>query len=286
MSTIAMKETRPRGAHEVQLQHLQPLDLLRPREPSLPAQIAAAAAAGLRPHRPRRLLRPRPRPRRHPARGPRRRPAGRGPALLRDRLAVHQRRPRRHRTQPRPASSATPRSSAPAKSSPSSPAPWTPPSPRTPGTAPLPSPTPDSASTWSSCRPATSTSIDEARRLVDLLPDGALKLVVEAWHFFRGPSSWESLRDLPLDLVGFVQFSDAPEPIHDDHHTESMHRRALPGEGVLDLPAFCGALLDKGYDGVVSVELLDDTWRAAPLPDFAEATLRTTRKVWDAAARA
>lgn len=128
-------------------------------------------------------------------------------------------------------------------------------------------------------------SIDEARRLVDLLPDGALKLVVEAWHFFRGPSTWESLRDLPLDLVGFVQFSDAPAPIHDDHHTESMHRRALPGEGVLDLPAFCGALLDKGYDGVVSVELLDDTWRAAPLPDFAEATLRTTRKVWEAAAR-
>lgn len=110
------------------------------------------------------------------------------------------------------------------------------------------------------------------------------RLVVESWHFFRGPSTWQDLAELPLERVGFVQFADAPEMISADLHAESMGRRVLPGEGVFDLDGFCDALVAKGYDGVVSVELLSETWRRAPLDDFAAATLRSTRASWDSAA--
>jgi len=37
---------------------------------------------------------------------------------------------------------------------------------------------------------------------------------------------------------------------------ESLHRRAVPGEGVLDLDRFATTLREMGYDGIVSVEVL------------------------------
>jgi len=127
-------------------------------------------------------------------------------------------------------------------------------------------------------------SIPRALHLLDRVGHPNLRLVVESWHFFRGPSTWSDLEALPSDRIGFVQFADAPEPESDDVHHESMHRRVLPGEGVLELDRFCATLLDRGFDGVVSVELLSGAWRSADLDTFAEATLASSRSVWDAAA--
>ncbi|NUU20677.1 MAG: sugar phosphate isomerase/epimerase [Streptomycetaceae bacterium] len=127
-------------------------------------------------------------------------------------------------------------------------------------------------------------AIPVALRLLDRVDHPNLRLVVEAWHFFRGPSTWDDLASLALDHIGFVQFADAPPMVSDDLHHESMHRRVLPGEGELDLPAFCAALTGKGYDGVVSVELLSADLRAGDLAEFARATLATTRGVWEEAA--
>ncbi|MGW1992052.1 sugar phosphate isomerase/epimerase family protein [Embleya sp. NPDC001921] len=127
-------------------------------------------------------------------------------------------------------------------------------------------------------------SIAEALRLWERVAHPNLRLVVESWHFFRGPSRWADLAALPLDRIGFVQFADAPAPVTDDTHHESMHRRVLPGRGVLDLDRFCATLAAKGYDDVVSVELLSDDWRTADLYTFAEATLAATRTAWETAA--
>jgi sugar phosphate isomerase/epimerase len=41
-----------------------------------------------------------------------------------------------------------------------------------------------------------------------------------------------------------------------------LHRRAIPGEGILELDPFARTLLDRGYDGIVSVEV---RWNSARL---------------------
>lgn len=129
-------------------------------------------------------------------------------------------------------------------------------------------------------------SINVAAELLDRVAHPNLRLVVESWHFFRGPSIWEDLDALPVERFGFVQFADAPDPVSDDIHHESMHRRVLPGEGVFDLRRFCDTVGAKGYDGVVSMEVLSEQWRDADLTKFARATLVAGRELWTPTDRA
>ncbi|HEY6531712.1 MAG TPA: sugar phosphate isomerase/epimerase [Acidimicrobiales bacterium] len=81
-------------------------------------------------------------------------------------------------------------------------------------------------------------------------------LLVDTWHVGMGPSTWDDLARLPLEQIAYVQFDDASEPVSDDLMHETMHRRALPGEGILDLERFATTLLDRGWEGLVSLEVL------------------------------
>jgi sugar phosphate isomerase/epimerase len=49
----------------------------------------------------------------------------------------------------------------------------------------------------------------------------------------------------------------------------------LPGEGHLDLARFVGALRERRFDGVVSIEVLSDRWRREPIETFALAARRS-----------
>jgi sugar phosphate isomerase/epimerase len=59
---------------------------------------------------------------------------------------------------------------------------------------------------------------------------------------------------------------------------EAMTRRALPGEGVLALDRFVSILRNRGWDGVVSMQILSDGPRALSYGKYA-------RRVYDGAAR-
>jgi len=61
---------------------------------------------------------------------------------------------------------------------------------------------------------------------------------------------------------------------------ETMHRRALPGEGILDLVRFAATLLDRGWDGLVSVEVLSEELRASPIEEIARRAHDTTARYW------
>lgn len=123
-------------------------------------------------------------------------------------------------------------------------------------------------------------SIGDVLRLTDLAGTPDVGVMIDSWHFLRGPDTWASLGALPLGRIGFVQFCDAPSPVSEDLVAEYMHRRELPGRGELDLTRFSRDLLDKGYDGVVSVEVLSDPWRDRPLTEFTRATLDASRPYW------
>ena len=126
-------------------------------------------------------------------------------------------------------------------------------------------------------------SIADARSLIAAAGvAGPVGVMVDTWHFFRGPDTWADLVSLPVDEIAFVQFCDAPPPESDDLHHEMLHRRVLPGEGELDLDRFCGVLADAGFDGLVSVEVLSERWRARPVGELAAAAYDATRRYWPA----
>ncbi len=59
---------------------------------------------------------------------------------------------------------------------------------------------------------------------------------------------------------------------------ESLHRRALPGEGILELDRFATTLREKGYDGIVSVEVLSAELRELPVDVLVGGSTRRQRR--------
>jgi sugar phosphate isomerase/epimerase len=120
-------------------------------------------------------------------------------------------------------------------------------------------------------------SIREGMEVVDVAGrSGRAGLMIDSWHFSFSDSTWDDLQSVPLDSVAYVQFADALPPVSPKLGRETMDRRALPGEGVLDLRRFASTLLDRGWEGLVSVEILNADLRTAPIltviPRFYEAT--------------
>jgi sugar phosphate isomerase/epimerase len=89
-----------------------------------------------------------------------------------------------------------------------------------------------------------------------------------------------------LDLVAYVQFDDARPMVSDDLVEETIHRRTFPGEGEFELDRYCDTMRRKGFDGVVSVEILDADERArADDAAFARRVYETSARFWPPSAR-
>ena len=56
--------------------------------------------------------------------------------------------------------------------------------------------------------------------------------------------------------------------------------RTFPGEGTFDLDKFCATMRAKGFDGAVSVEILDAEWRARDPFEFARRAYTTSARYW------
>jgi len=106
-------------------------------------------------------------------------------------------------------------------------------------------------------------------------------LMLDSWHFCFSDDTWEDLAAVPPDAIAYVQFTDALEPENRDRMIrESLHRRALPGEGVLELDRFAATLLDRGWDGTVSVEVLSAALRELPVDELIARLYTTTAAYW------
>lgn len=121
-------------------------------------------------------------------------------------------------------------------------------------------------------------SIADAVGLLDRLADPAAGVVVDTWHFGRRPE-WEALAALG-DRLAYVQVSDAVPPVDDDAIHETMHRRALPGFGNLDLARFVATVRGAGFDGLVMAEVLSETERRTPLADHVRRVHEALTATW------
>jgi len=123
------------------------------------------------------------------------------------------------------------------------------------------------------------TNISSALDMAETAGAGA-GILIDPWHFFFGDSTWDDLSQVPLDKIAYLQFDDAPRPESDDLMRETIDRRVMPGDGTLELERFASTLLERGFDGLVSVEVLSEELRALPAADFAERAYTTTQRYW------
>jgi sugar phosphate isomerase/epimerase len=109
---------------------------------------------------------------------------------------------------------------------------------------------------------------------------GHAGVMIDSWHFCFGENSWADLATVPLDDIAYVQFTDALKPESQRLVRETLHRRALPGEGILELHRFAATLLDRGWDGIISVEVLNAEFRTLPIDELTRRLHDTTTPYW------
>jgi 4-hydroxyphenylpyruvate dioxygenase len=89
----------------------------------------------------------------------------------------------------------------------------------------------------------------------------AVGLVLDSFHVLARGTDLAALRSVPGDRIFLVQVADAPK-LDMDYLSWSRHYRCFPGQGELPIGAFMNALQATGFDGLLSLEIFNDSFRA------------------------
>jgi 4-hydroxyphenylpyruvate dioxygenase len=89
----------------------------------------------------------------------------------------------------------------------------------------------------------------------------AIGLVLDTFHILARRTDLTAIRAIPRDRIFLVQLADAPV-LDMDYLSWSRHYRNFPGQGGLPLHQFMHALFATGYDGLLSLEIFNDQFRA------------------------
>lgn len=92
--------------------------------------------------------------------------------------------------------------------------------------------------------------------------DGALLL--DLYHLYRGGNSWESLSVLHPSVVPVIHINDYPGNIPYTELTDAD--RVMTGEGICPTKQIFDLLQKKGFQGVISVELFNESYWATYTP--------------------
>ena len=101
---------------------------------------------------------------------------------------------------------------------------------------------------------------EAAARIVRLSDHDRIGVCLDSFHILSKGHNPEAIETIPADRIFFVQLADAPL-LSMDVLSWSRHHRLFPGEGGFDLGAFMGHLIRTGYDGPISLEIFNDTFR-------------------------
>ncbi|WP_127817729.1 bifunctional sugar phosphate isomerase/epimerase/4-hydroxyphenylpyruvate dioxygenase family protein [Microbacterium sp. CPCC 204701] len=117
---------------------------------------------------------------------------------------------------------------------------------------------------------------EQAARIVRLTDHPRIGVCLDSFHILSRAHSPEAIEAIPGDRIFFVQVADAPQ-LSMDVLPWSRHHRLFPGEGDFDLAAFLGHVARTGYDGPVSLEIFNDTFRQADARTTAVEARRSLR---------
>lgn len=79
-----------------------------------------------------------------------------------------------------------------------------------------------------------------------------LGLLLDSFHWYNAEHTVAELEGLAQEKIVHVHLNDAPDRSLDD---QNDMERLTPGEGIIDLVGFLGALKKIGYDGYMGVEI-------------------------------
>lgn len=106
------------------------------------------------------------------------------------------------------------------------------------------------------------TSLDTALALVAACGEPNVGVNLDVFHYYTGPSKFDDLALLSPANLAFVQLSDViglPRELAADAD------RIFPGEGDFHLPPILQQLRSIGYEGWISLELMNPTlWQLKP----------------------
>ena len=106
------------------------------------------------------------------------------------------------------------------------------------------------------------STFPHAWRIVRRAGHRALGLCVDSFHVLARDVDPAGIRVIPGEKVFHLQLADAP-PSRMDVVEHSRHHRLFPGLGSFDLAGFLAHVLSTGYDGPLSLEVLNDVYRQA-----------------------
>lgn len=89
----------------------------------------------------------------------------------------------------------------------------------------------------------------------------AVGLVLDSFHVLARETDLSAIRSIPSDRIFLVQMADAPR-LNMDYLSWSRHYRCFPGQGDLPVDDFMLALNATGFDGLLSLEIFNDRFRA------------------------
>jgi 4-hydroxyphenylpyruvate dioxygenase len=89
----------------------------------------------------------------------------------------------------------------------------------------------------------------------------AVGLVLDSFHVLARGTDLSAIRSIPPDRIFLVQMADAPR-LDMDYLSWSRHYRCFPGQGDLPVDSFMLALHATGFDGLLSLEIFNDRFRA------------------------
>jgi 3-dehydroshikimate dehydratase len=89
----------------------------------------------------------------------------------------------------------------------------------------------------------------------------AVGLTLDSFHIFARKTELKAIRSIPRNKIALVQLADAPW-LEMDVINWSRHFRCFPGQGDFPLLDFMDAVLATGYQGLLSLEIFNDQFRA------------------------
>ena len=99
-----------------------------------------------------------------------------------------------------------------------------------------------------------------AWRIVEIADHPAVGVCLDSFHVLSRGHDPAAIADIPAEKIFYLQLADAPA-LSMDVLSWSRHHRLFPGEGAFDLTHFVTCVLTAGYDGPLSLEVFNDTFR-------------------------